>query len=55
MASVNTAAGDGDVFEDVEVDAGGGEGGFIEYDNCLGTVGYGQPRLTKARTTWASQ
>ncbi|KIK77164.1 hypothetical protein PAXRUDRAFT_835074 [Paxillus rubicundulus Ve08.2h10] len=22
---------------------------------CLGTVGYGQPRLTKTRTRWASQ
>ncbi|KIK78816.1 hypothetical protein PAXRUDRAFT_834430, partial [Paxillus rubicundulus Ve08.2h10] len=22
---------------------------------CLGTVGYGQPRLTKAHITWASR
>ncbi|KIK81799.1 hypothetical protein PAXRUDRAFT_832600, partial [Paxillus rubicundulus Ve08.2h10] len=27
----------------------------LHMDLCLGTVGYGQPRLTKARTTQASQ
>ncbi|KIK77670.1 hypothetical protein PAXRUDRAFT_834927 [Paxillus rubicundulus Ve08.2h10] len=33
-----------------------GRGGKGERDKrCLGTVGYGQPRLTKACTTWASQ
>ncbi|KIK73869.1 hypothetical protein PAXRUDRAFT_836138 [Paxillus rubicundulus Ve08.2h10] len=26
-----------------------------EFAQCLGTVGYGQPRLTKTRTRWASR